>query len=110
MTLRTPTGGIARLGPTAGRGQQTGNAGIYRQTVVQTIDRANGMVLFQEVFKGAPFLMRHDIVVAKRVFKLAQKLHGRLPRRTVKRKHMEAAGLATFIEGRAAQRALCPPT
>jgi len=99
-----------RLGPIDDIGGRVGMAGSFRQTVVQTIERGTNVVIRQEVRSGAPFLMNRDIVIAKRVFRLATKLHGRLPRRAVKRR--SGAGLAAFsefIQGQRIQGALCPP-
>jgi len=85
-------------------------AGSFRRTLIQTVDRASGAVIKQEVEVGAPFLMNRDIVIAKRVFRMATKLHGRLPRRSVKRRVVDCPpGINSFLEGRALTRALCPP-
>ncbi len=54
-----------------------GNGNTFRQTLVQTRDRATGDVLATEVLEGAPFIMRRDIQIAKRVIRTASKL-GRL--------------------------------
>lgn len=51
-----------------------GNASTFRETVVQTIDRVSGQIVCQETLKGAPFIMRSDIIVAKRVIRMASKL------------------------------------
>jgi hypothetical protein len=56
---------------------------VRKRTRVESLDQF-GQVLRTVVFDGAPFLMNKDVVAAKRVFRLASKLHGKLPRRTVK--------------------------
>jgi len=61
-----------------------GNGVTHRQTIVQTIDNATGEVIKEDIRRGAPFLMKHEIQVAKRVFKTVIKLSGKLPRKTVK--------------------------
>lgn len=51
-----------------------GNGNSFRRTLVQTIDRETGEVEKTIILRGAPFIMRHDIIVAKRVIRMAQKL------------------------------------
>lgn len=86
-----------------------GAGGTVRQTIVQTVDRATGNVVRQDVFRGAPFLMNHDITVAKKVFRVAQKLHGRLPRRSVRKRVIEAPPINQFITERVLSHALQSP-
>jgi len=85
---------------------RSGMAGTFRQTVVQTIDRTTGNVVKQELFRGSPFLMNHDIVVAKKVFRMASKLHGRLPRKSVKRRVIDCPPINEFINTRALSHVL----
>lgn len=85
-----------------------GNAQNFRQTIVQTIDRATGRVIREEIHKGSPFLMNTDIVRAKRVARLVSKAHARLPRRTVKQSAMSAANEA--LQNRMLAQITCPPT
>lgn len=51
-----------------------GNALTFRRTLVQSIDRATGKVLSSETLRGSPFIMRHDIQIARRVIRTASKL------------------------------------
>jgi len=61
-----------------------GNGVTHRRTIVQTIDNATGDVVREDIRRGAPFLMKHEVQVAKRVFKTIGKLANRMPKRTVK--------------------------
>jgi len=83
-----------------------GNGRTTVITTVQTIDNATGQVIRQKRLRGAPFVMRSDIIVAKRVFRLASKLHGRLPRKLV-----EKGVMATFkdkVIEKALDKITCP--
>ncbi len=73
-------GGISTVG---------GNGRSFRRTLVQTIDRDSGVVEKTIVLRGAPFVMRHDVQIAKRVIRLASRL-GKLKglRHTVKQSMM----------------------
>jgi len=79
-------GSLLGVGPERAPGAVgTGGNGVtHRRTVVQTINNATGDVIREEMRRGAPFLMKHEIQVAKRVFKTVMKLSGKLPRKTVK--------------------------
>ena len=88
-----------------------GNGRTTRMTQVATIDNDTGTVLKIVTLKGAPFLMRNDVIIAKRVFRLSSKLAGRMPKRTVKQ------GLASqltekvqrnLIDSVAARATACP--
>lgn len=57
-----------------GTGVSGGNGLTFRRTVVETINRESGDVVRVQVLRGAPFIMRHDIIVAKRVIRMASKL------------------------------------
>lgn len=87
-----------------------GGAGASNRTrtIVQTIDPA-GTVVKQQVLRGSPHLMRRDLLTAKRVFRLASKLHEKLPRRTVK--ESEITQLKNRIVKKALDKAAdpCPP-
>jgi len=61
-----------------------GNGVTHRRTIVQTIDNASGDVIKEDIRRGAPFLMKHEIQVAKRVFKTVNKLANRLPKKMQK--------------------------
>lgn len=88
-----------------------GGVGVFRRTMIQTIDRATGQLVSFKFVDGAPFLMNKDIVAAKRVFRLSTKLHNRLPRRSVKRRQVDCpSSFANFVHNRAVQHALLPPT
>ncbi len=52
-------------------------------TRIQTLNPA-GQIIKEVVKRGRPFLMASDFNTAKKVFKLATKAHGKLPRRSVK--------------------------
>jgi len=91
-----------------GGGGVGGNGRTFRRTIVQTVNREDGAVIRQEVRRGAPFLMRRDVIVAKRVFRMASKLHGKLPRRTVRQSRVKA--LTDRVVESALDRAACPTT
>ena len=72
--------------PIAGGGGGGGGNGLsFRRTLVQTVNRLTGEIEFTQTLRGAPFIMRHDIQIAKRVIRTASKL-GRMKgiSRTVK--------------------------
>jgi len=85
QSLLTPSVS-APMAPAAGGPMAVtgGNGQTTRMTQIATIDNATGVVLRVETLKGAPFLMRSDVLIARRVFKLSSKLAGRMPRKTVK--------------------------
>lgn len=84
------TAGAAAVGTTlaAGGGPGVsggrGNGRFATTTTVSTIDLTTGDVVRSVNLAGSPFLMNRDIAVAKRVFRTATKLQGRLPKRTVR--------------------------
>lgn len=61
-----------------------GNGLTFTRTIVQSVDARDGTVLRQQVLQGAPHLMNRDLAIAKRVFRLAGKLHRRMPKRSVR--------------------------
>jgi len=67
-------GGQIISGGDGGAGAVGGNGDSFRRTLVQTVDRATGEVESTIVLRGAPFVMRHDIQIAKRVIRMASKL------------------------------------
>lgn len=78
-------------------------------TIVETRN-ATGQLIRTETLKGAPFLMKTDIVAAKRVHKKFVKLGQKLPRRTVQQS--QASKLTEAIQDKAMQQILgpsCPP-
>lgn len=87
----------------------TGGESNRTRTIVQTINPA-GQVVRQRVLRGTPHLMNRDLMVAKRVFRVSQELHGKLPRRTVKESEV------TALKNRIVKNALdkagapCPPS
>jgi len=84
-----------------------GNGRETTITTVQTIDNATGEVIRQRQLRGSPFLMNSDIAVAKRVFRTANKLHGRLPKRTVRQS--QAAMFKDAVMQKAMDTVICPP-
>jgi len=89
-----------------------GNGETFRRTIVQTIRSDDGVLVKQVILRGAPHLMQHDLVVAKKVFRLSSKLHQRLPKRTVKTSRIKLLTqqvLENALEARIAPLALCPP-
>lgn len=107
-------GQIFPAGATRLQGFDTGNGGVgmaaaFTQTVVQTVQRGTNIVLKQVVLRGSPHLMNHDLVVAKRVFRLANKLHAKMPRRAAKRRDKGLQDFSEFIKAQSFQQALCPP-
>ncbi len=86
-----------------------GNGLTFTRTIVQSVDARDGTVLRQQVLQGSPHLMNRDLAVAKRVFRLAGKLHRRMPKRTVR---MSRAKLLTqqVVENALERAALPCPT
>ena len=82
----------------------------FVETVVQTF-APDGTIIREKVFAGAPFLMKKDLVIAKRVFKLASKLHGKLPRRTMKQSEMSKLNEAILDKAKSnlLTGPTCPP-
>ncbi len=85
-----------------------GMKNVVTTTIMTTAP--DGTVLKTVTKKGRPFLMKSDIVAAKRVFKLSSKLHSKLPKRTLKQSEMSKLNEAALEETR---RRLtgpsCPP-
>ncbi len=94
-------GGGAALAATGGNGDSV------RRTIVQTIRKSDGVITKQEILRGGPHLMQHDLVIAKRVFRLASKLHSRMPRRTVRVSRQKML-MAQVVEN-ALEQKMCPP-
>jgi len=84
-----------------------GNGDSFRRTIVQTIRASDGVITRQEVLRGGPHLMQHDLVIAKRVFRLAGKLHAKMPRRTVRVSRQKML-MQQVIEN-ALEQKMCPP-
>jgi len=104
-------GGTGAVGVpiTAGAG---GNGETFRRTIVQTIRSDDGVVIKNVILRGAPHLMQHDLVVAKKVFRLSSKLHQKLPKRTVKTSRIKLLTqqvLENALEARFAPLALPAP-
>jgi len=90
-----------------------GNGETFRRTIVQTIRADDGVVIKNVFLRGAPHLMQHDLVVAKKVFRLSSKLHQKLPKRTVKTSRIKLLTqqvLENALEARMAPLALPCPT
>jgi len=86
---------------------QGGNGDSFRRTIVQTIRASDGVITRQEILRGGPHLMQHDLVIAKRVFRLAGKLHAKMPRRTVRVSRQKLL-MQQVIEN-ALEQKMCPP-
>lgn len=97
----------------AAGGMVGGNGETFRRTIVQTIRADDGVVIKNVFLRGAPHLMQHDLVVAKKVFRLSTKLHQKMPKRTVRTSRIKLLTqqvLENALEGRLTpQAALCPP-
>ena len=66
--------GLAGLfGGDGAAGDEAGARGRRTRTIVQTLDE-DGQIVRQKVLKGSPFLMRRDLIIAKRVLRTASKL------------------------------------
>lgn len=89
------------------QGFSGGNGKTANRTLVQTLDLASGRIVRTRVLPGTPFLMNADVSAAKRVFKLSSKLHGKMPRRTVK--ESEVTKLKNAAVQQAMQTISCPP-
>jgi len=117
QSLLTPSVPVA-AGVTAGEPMAImgGNGQTTRMTQIATIDNATGRVIKVETLKGAPFLMRSDILIANRVFKLSSKLARRMPRKTVKQSLTSQLNekiqrrVIDSVAGQAACPPACPPT
>jgi len=87
-------------------GDLGGNGMFTTITIVQTLSNATGEVVRQRTLRGSPFLMNRDIGIAKRVFRTATKLHGRLPRRAVQQSRTKM--FTDRLLDKALDDALCP--
>jgi len=93
-----------------GGGRGGGNGLVARQTVVQTVDLQTGLLLRQEVFSGAPFLMNSDVRKLRSISKKVTKAHSKLPRRTVKESKLKQLSDAAVDEAlRKVGGPSCPP-
>jgi len=61
-----------------------GNGNFATRTIVQTMNTLTGRIVKRKILAGSPHIMNSEIRAAKKVFRQAQKLHARLPRRTVR--------------------------
>jgi len=86
-----------------------GNGVIARRTIVQSINVLTGAVTFQEVRRGAPFLMDSEVRSLRRVAKKVGKAHAKLPRRTVQKSAMKELTDAAVDAALQSVRAPCPP-
>jgi len=78
---------------------------VTRTTVITR--NPAGQVVKSETLKGRPFLMKSDLVIAKRVFKAVRKVHGKLPSRT--RSKSDMVELQEAIVQEAKRKLLSPP-
>lgn len=103
-------GGGGGGGVAAGVG---GNGETFRRTIVQTIRADDGVIIRELILRGAPHLMQHDLVVAKKVFRLSSKLHQKMPKRTVRTSRLKLLTqqvIENALENRLTPQALaCPP-
>lgn len=76
-------------------------------TRVMSLD-ASGTIIATQNFEGTPFLMNKDVIAAKRVFRLSQKLARKLPKRTVKQSAVSQ--LKDAAVDQAMRVIACPPT
>lgn len=76
-------------------------------TRVMSLD-ASGTIIATQNFEGTPFLMNKDVIAAKRVFRLSQKLARKLPKRTVKQSAVSQ--LKDAAVDQAMRVITCPPT
>lgn len=72
-----------------GGGRGGGNGLVARQTIVQTVDLVTGLIVRQEVFSGAPFLMASDVRKLRSIARKVAKANSKLPRRVVKESKMK---------------------
>jgi len=110
-------------GPLSGNGLQTrvrtapavvdmtgfggGNGRQATRTIVETMDLATGKIIRRKVMAGSPHLMNKDVSAAKKVFRVSAKLHGRMPRRTVK--ESKSKQLVEAATQAAISAVTCPP-
>ncbi len=59
-----------------------GQANIFTRTIVQRVSRLSQNVLSQKVLRGSPFLMNSEVRSLRRVTKMINKAHGKIPRKT----------------------------
>jgi len=83
-----------------------GNGRFSKRTIVQTLDITTGRIT-SKVMEGAPHMMNKDLRAAKKVFRLAAKLHAKMPRRTVK--ESETTKLKNAAVQAAMKNVTCPP-
>lgn len=99
--LSTAGGGGPMIGGVGGNGL------TFTRTIVQSVNKETGVVVREEVLRGSPHLMNRDLAVAKRVFRLAGKLHRRMPKRAVRMSRQKM--LTQQVVENALERASCPP-
>jgi len=58
-----------------------GQANIFTRTIIQRVSRVSGNVLTQRIERGSPFLMNSEVRSLRRVSKMINKAHGKVPRR-----------------------------
>lgn len=103
-----PAGAVGA--PVVMRGGIAGGNGIVaRQTTVQTINLATGLVVRSEVLPGSPFLMNSEVRSLRRVAKKVGRAHAKLPRRTVQKSAMKELTDAAVAEALRKVQQPCPP-
>lgn len=93
-----------------GAGAAVGQANVFTQTVVQRIQRGTNAVLSSRILRGSPFLMNAEVRALKRITKMINKAHGKIPRKAaaisqdrlnkaVSERVMELSQMAHLIPG-----------
>ncbi len=111
-----PAGAAAAVAAAGGRRVRitaAGLAGAGKNFVVTTVDTFNpqGVVVKTEQISGAPFLMRRDFVIAKRVIKALRKAQAKIPKQAVRQSASSMLKEAVMDKALEAARAplICPP-
>jgi len=84
-----------------------GNGRTANRTIVETLDLAKQTIVARRFLPGTPYLMNSEITAAKKVFRQTAKLHGRMPRRTVR--ESETTKLKNAAVQAAIANVTCPP-
>jgi len=90
-----------------GGGLGRGNGQFAKQTIVETIRLADGAVVRQEVFAGAPFLMQKAVRELRATTKKLTRANARIPRKT-REKSKNAQLLDAVLDRALSNVAACP--
>jgi len=85
-----------------------GNGQFARQTIVQTIRLIDGVVVRQEIFSGAPFLMQKAVRELRATTKKLTRANAKIPRRTREQSRISKLQDAVLDQALASAR-ICPP-